>query len=260
MHADAHRRSRRRFVQATGASALAAAFSTGTARAQAARRYAVVSLIGDELVVVYVGLQTGTLLDPNRSRTVPDPTGTMDRYALDAAGRALEAGGAAGASLLTLPPSPLHGQAERWVQDKAVSLPGPLIDAVNQSGATHLVLLTKHRADASIPLLDTRKGTGKLRGLGYYVDIHARIRMADTGATETGMLATYAYFTLTLAEAQTGAVLNQRHVAAARPYPVASSNTALDPWDVLKPAEKVARLRGLLQRELAREIPLLVAA
>jgi hypothetical protein len=259
MHPAADRRARRHFVQATGAAALAAALGSGAARAQAERRYAVVSLIGDELVVVYVGLQTGTLLDPNRSRTVADPTGTMDRYALDAAGRALQAGGAPAATLLTLPPSPLHAQAERWGDDKTVSLPGPLVDALTQSGASHLVLLTKHRADASIPLLDSRKGTGKLRGLGFYVDTHSRIRMVESGATETGLLATYAYFTLTLADARTGVVLNQRHRAAARPYPLAASKTAMDPWDVLKPEEKVARLRGLLQSELAREVPLLIA-
>jgi hypothetical protein len=260
MHTDADRRDRRRFVQASGAAALVAAFSGTPARAQAARRYAVLSLIGDELVVVYVGLQTGTLLDPNRHRTVADPAGTMDRYALAAAGRALEADGKASATLLALPPSTLHAQAERWVDDKTVSLPDQLIDAVAQSQASHLVLLTKHRADASIPLLDTRKGTGKLRGLGYYVDTHSRVRMANSGATETGMLATYAYVTLTLADARTGTVLSQRHCTAAQPFPLAASKTALDPWDVLKPEEKVARLRSLLQRELAREIPLLTAS
>jgi hypothetical protein len=259
MHHEAARRDRRRFTQGCGAALLGSAFGVAPARAQAARRYAVVSLIGDELVVVYMGLQTGTLLDPNRSRTVPDPTGTMDRYALGAAGQALEAGGTASATLLTLPPSPLHAQAERWVDDKTVSLPGQLIDALAQSQASHLVLLTKHRADASIPLLDARKGSGKLHGLGYYVDAYSRIRMVDTGSTATGMLATYAYFTLTLADARTGAVLNQRHRDAAQPFPLAASKTAIDPWDVLKPAEKVARLRNLLQRELAREVPLLVA-
>ena len=260
MHSVTHHRDRRRFTQGCGAALLGSAFGITPARAQAARRYAVVSLIGDELVVVYVGLQTGTLLDPNRSRTVPDPAGTMDRYALAAAGRALDAGSTASASLLTLPPSPWHAQAERWVDDKTVSLPGQLIDALKQSQATHLVLLTKHRADASIPLLDTRKGTGKLRGLGYYVDTYSRVRIANTGATENGLLAAYAYFTLTLADATTGAVLNQRHCDAAQPYPVAASKTAIDPWSVLTPAEKVARLRSLLQREVAREVPLLIAA
>jgi hypothetical protein len=258
MHTDAQRRARRHFVQATGAAALAV-FGHGAARAQAERRYAVVSLIGDELVVVYAGLQTGTLFDPNRSRTVADPSGSMDRYALGAAGRALETAAAASPTLLTLPPSPLHAQAEHWVEDKSISLPGRLIDAVEQSQATHLLLLTKHRADASIPLLSTRLGTGKLHGLGYYVDPYSRVRMVNSGATATGLLATYAYFRLTLADAGTGAVLNQRHCTAAQAYPVAASESALDPWDVLKPDEKVARLRGLLQRELAREVPLLVA-
>jgi hypothetical protein len=40
----------------------------------------------------------------------------------------------------------------------------------------------------------------------------------------------------------------------------AVSPAVLEPWEVLKTEEKVARLRRLLQRELAREIPLLTAA
>ncbi len=251
---------RRRCIQAAAAIACGAGLGAGPARAQALRRTAVVSFIGDRLVVVHAGPVTGSRLDPNRQHSLPDPAGAMDQFALAAAGRSLEVGGQASAALLALQPSPLHEQAEQWVDGPKVALPGPLVDAVDQSGASHLLLLTKHRADASIPLLNGHLGVGKLHGLGYYVDSAARIRMVESGATGYGLLAAYAYFTLTLADARTGEVLKQRHCSAARAYPVAASKTALDPWDVLPAEQKVARLRSLLERELAREVPLLIAA
>jgi hypothetical protein len=260
MHDDAHSRARRRYLQAAAAAACIAGPAIAPVRAQGRRRYAVVSLVGDRLVVVYAGPVTGTLLDPNRQRVVLDAKGAMDQFALAAVGKALEAGGEASATLLAVPPSPLHEQAERLIDGPSVSLPGSIVDALEQSRATHLVMVTKHRADASIPLLNSHKGTGKLHGLGYYVDLYTNLRIVETGATGRGMLAPYAYLKLTLADARTGQVLNQRLCAAARPYAVAAHPTQFDPWDLLSTEEKVARLRDLLERELAREIPLLVAA
>lgn len=236
---------------------------------QAARRYAVVSLIGDRLVVVYAGRVTGTNMDANRRRVIVDEQGAMDRFALVDVGQALDLTNSTNstdrtdrtaAALLAFAPSPLHEQADRLFDGKNVALPGSLVDAVEQSRATHLVLLTKHRADASIPMVDSRLGVGKLNGLGYYIDANANIRMIESGATGRGLLAPYVYVKLSLADARSGALLNQRHCTAARAYAVAESETALDPWEVLTASDKVSRLRGLLQSELAREVPLLVAA
>ncbi len=264
MHKDADsdtgRSARRRLIQAAAAAAVTSGFSPLPARAQVARRYAVLSLVGDRLTVVYAGPVTGTLLDANRQRVVLDAKGAMDQFALAAVGKALENTGSTPAALLGVAPSPLHEQADRLIDGKSVALPGSLVDALEQNRTTHLVMVTKQRADASIPLVDTRLGVGKLRGLGYYIDMHADIRMVESGATGRGLLAPYVYLKLTLADARTGAVLSQRTCAAARAYAVAQSKTALDPWDVLTSEEKIARLRGLLERELAREMPLLVAA
>ncbi len=261
---------RRRCLKAVAAAAAAgmtSGFSAGAAQAQtqartqiqAARRYAVVSLVGDRLTVVYAGPVTGTSLDGNRHRVVLDPKGAMDQFTLAAVGKALETAGSANAALLGVAPSPLHEQPDRLIDGKNVALPGSLVDALEQNRTTHLVLVTKQRADANIPLLDTHLGVGKLRGLGYYIDMNADLRMVESGATGRGLLAPYVHLKLTLADARTGAVLNQRNCLAAQAYAVAESKTALDPWEVLTAEDKIARLRGLLESEVAREVPLLLA-
>jgi hypothetical protein len=247
---------RRRLL--TGSAAACAGLLAAPLRAQAARRCAVISLVGDQLELVYARVVTDTSLDRNRRRSVPDPQGTMDGYALTAIGRALDAEGGASAALLTVPPSPLHEQPERLFDDRSLALPGSLVDAIEQNRASHVVLLTKQRADASIPVVQGHLGVGKLRGLGYYIDTDMPLRIVETGATGSGLIAPYVYVKLTLADARNGAILNQRSCTAARIYALAARDAATDAWDVLKPEEKVQRLRDLLDRELARELPLLM--
>jgi hypothetical protein len=258
MHSMTTRPTRRHFVQVVGATALA--LSAPALRAQPERRYAVVSLIGDQLDVVYAQMTTGTHLDPNVHRVVPDPAGTMDQVTLAAVGRALDQGGPSSAALLSMAPSPLHERGDSLSDGSTIALPGSLIDAVEQSKATHLVLVTKQRAEASVALRHSHVGSGKLRGLGYYIDTTRRLRVIESGATGRGLIAPYAYFRLTLADAGSGAVLSERRCLASRAYAVAASKTAVDPWEVLDGRQKVDRLRLLLEKEVAREVPLLVGA
>jgi len=65
---------------------------------------------------------------------------------------------------------------------------------------------------------------------------------------------------LTLADALSGKVLRQQPVWAARAYPVAQSEAATDPWELLNAQDKIGRLRDLLDRQLARELYKLLAA
>jgi hypothetical protein len=224
------------------------------------RRYAVISLVGDEIVLVYATAVTGSHLDRNRHRVLPDAAGSFDKFALAATGKAIEGRDPqAKVSLLSVGPSPLHGNPEPLFDGQNIALPDALVAALEQAQATHVVLLTKFRNPASIALAHTHIGVGALRGLGYYVDRTTHLRMVESGATGQGLLAAYAYLRLSLADARTGAVLRQRLLSATRVYPVAAQESAIDPWELLTAQQKVERLRGLLERQLALEIPALIA-
>ena len=238
----------------------AAAFSACPARAADARRYAVISLLGDQITLVYAAAVTGSNLDRNRHRELPDSTGSLDSAALAATGRAIErAQRGAQVNLLAVPPSPAHLLGERFVQGNEISLPDGLVNALDKVGATHVVLLTKLRAPAHIQLRDSAVGVGQLRGLGYYVDRNIGIRTVETGNTGDGMLVAYAYVQLTLADAETGQVLRRQGVRATQVHPVAARPEISDPWDLLDAPQKAERLRRLLEQQLAREIPTLIA-
>lgn len=238
----------------------AAAFGAGPARAADARRYAVISLLGDQITLVYAAAVTGSNLDRNRHRELPDSTGSLDSAALAATGRAIEqAQGGAQVSLLSVPPSPAHQQGERFVQGAEISLPDGLVNALDKAAATHVVLLTKLRAPAHIKLRDSAVGVGQLQGLGYYVDRNIGIRTVEAGNTGDGMLVAYAYVQLTLADARTGQVLRRQVVRATQVHPVAARPEISDPWDLLDAPQKAELLRRLLEQQLAREIPTLIA-
>lgn len=224
------------------------------------RQMAVISLVGDELVLVYATVQTGSNTHSNRQRSLPDAAGSFDKIVLAAVGKAIErADAGARPALLGVGPSALHQQPERLFDGGAIALPDSLVTALEQAQATHVVLVTKHRAPTRIALAHMQVGVGSLRGLGYYVDRSTHLRVVESGQTGTGMLVPYAYLQLTLADARSGAILRQRSLTATRPYAVAADNQATDPWGLLTATEKVERLRRLLDQHLATEVPALIA-
>jgi hypothetical protein len=236
----------------------AAVAGAGAARATETRRYAVISLLGDSITLVYAAAVTGSNLDRNRRRELPDATGSLDRAALAATGRAIErAQPGSLVNLLAVPPSAAHQHGERFVEGSEIALPDGLVTALDKAAATHVVLLTKLRAPAHIELEHSAVGVGHLQGLGYYVDRNIGIRTVDAGSTAEGMLVAYAYLQLTLADATTGQVLRVR---ATQVYAVASKPGIGDPWDMLDARQKAEHLRRLLDRHLMREIPALVAS
>lgn len=232
----------------------------GVARAAPPSSFAVIALVGDKLELVYPVQTTGSNLDRNVRRQLPDPAGAFDRIALASLGKALEAAQpGAKANLLGLPPSPLHEQPERLFSGDSIALPGSLVDAIERTAATHVVLLTKHRSEARVPVRDGHIGIGALRGLGYYIDGNTRIVLTESGERAPGFLAAYAHMQLSLADARSGNILKKRFIAASQMYPVAGTEKAIDPWDVLSAEDKVGRLRLLLENSLTGEVARLLA-
>jgi hypothetical protein len=197
-----------------------------TAAAAAGETYAVMSLIGDGLLVVRHRATTGTSLEGNMREflTVPDPV-----FGRDAA-------------------------AQEIVDALRPRLPA--------NGATRLVLVvkTRHPAQIGLPRMnDTHVGSGSLEGLGYYVD--ASMAMANRGSTIEnihGFLAPFAYFAIVLADLKTGKVLAERAVYASTAIPESQSAT-LSPWDALIPERKVSIVEDLVRREVAQAAPALLA-
>jgi hypothetical protein len=215
------------------------------------RRLAALSLVGDKIEVVYARPETGSHMNHNSRRAFDDAEGTLDRFVLQAVDRAVRRSQPGAAlAMLALPGTALYEQPERAFDGRQVALPGPAVDAIVASKASHLLLLTKFRDAAQAPLHDSTVGVGTVRGLGFYVDNDIRLQLRDTGATAAGLLAPFVYVRISLVDVDSGEVLREELVRAMETHSTAENRQATVPWDVLSAQQKIEALHNLIERSI----------
>jgi hypothetical protein len=228
---------------------VAAALILASGAAGAAERaYAVMSLIGDGVMLVQHRPTAGSSLSDRTRQFVPFDERIFDRGAL----RAMQAGihhADPTAKVILLAGRDAQALAAEKDGLGQPTLAQSVADALRgrlpQVGATHLVLLLKARDAAPLPRTGGNVDAGELEGIGFYVDPTLVTRLDEASPAALGYFAPYAYFTLALVDLATGKVVAQKRVHAANPYEAARSN-ALRPWDSLGPDEKVRALQALL--------------
>jgi hypothetical protein len=242
------------------ASAAALSF-TGMARAEdATRSYAVMSLIGDKMSIVTYQMTTGTHIDRNLHESIAIEDGTFDKTGLIAASTALKRADLQATVQLFAPKSSdLFNNQSRFFDGNQAKLPEAVSSALKASGATHLVLITKHREEARLRAANQSVGSGMLEGLGFYVDRVKRMTDGDTGERGVGFLAPYAYVKLSLIDLSTGTVLHSETMTESTTIATSRNKESLNPWEALSPTEKVEVLNDIIKREVSRAVPLLIA-
>jgi len=244
---------------ASAALLAAAGLALAASAAAAPRKIAIVSLIGDRLEVVYPQMTTGSRLDQNVRHAIEDRAGEFDRFTLGAAAQAIAAvDPAIATALIVVGPSRLREQPGLLFDGKQVALPGAVVDELERQQAQYVLVISKHRAEVKLNFLNTRTGVGSARGLGFYLDEHTRVQMADSGAEADGLIAPFAYFRVSLVDVQTGLLVRGQTVTQMDVIGVASKPGTNEPWNVLDAKEKVAYVERLIRRGLKEAIgPLL---
>lgn len=242
---------------------VAALLSCGVASAQAPRplRYALLSAVGDQMTVVSARLQTGSRIDRNDREVAAMPDRALDRLVLKHVDGALTRAvpTAEVAALMAARGRLLEIQQEMLAARKPVDvMTRAFAEVLPAGGADRLLLVLKHRAEASIPVDTGTIGLGRLEGVGFYVDRQTTLRSTDTGYIGSGLLAPFAYVRLVVADAS-GRVLAQRELEMAETYGMSDSTRALQPWELMDAPAKVDALDRLLRRHIERELPKLIA-
>ena len=222
--------------------------------AQAQHKYAVLSSIGDRITVVTRAMATGSNVDTNRREPMELSGPGLDNAVLLAAEDGIKAADPAAQAILLAPRTPLAEQAaaasrdntlEKWAADARGQL-APL-------GATHVIVISKHRGDARLKVSSGSTGSGKLEGLGFYVD--TSYAAADDNASQgaRGFLASYAYILIRAVDLRSGRQVGEQVVMASNTsVPGVDSTRA---WDALPPEGKVAALRTLATKEVEAAMP-----
>ncbi len=235
------------------------------ARAADVPTYAVLSLVGDRLGIVINEPSTGSHLDRNRREAPVAVTGDVFDgavVAVAAQGIAKLVPGAQLAALNTRSPALFQDQEQHFrVTAGLVNWPEAIGAALSAQKATHLVLVTKHRAATRVEFLDSGTGSGSLEGLGFYVDGTTRLYDVDSGKRGQGFVAPYFYAKMSLIDVGSRRLIKSQTIAATAAVSSAQAEVATGgPWEALSPAEKVNAIRSLIQAEVARAVPLLFKA
>ena len=230
-----------------------------TAQAQAAGSeppcYAMLSLIGDKLDIVSYQTQIGSNIERNlhEALLIKDPL--FDNEAASAAGEAVRRliPGAALVVLNSRSTALFEKQRELFEeQDSSIALPDAIKAALKREDATYLILITKHRDGAEFAFSNRTDGSGKLEGLGYYIDNTVLTRPGEGGETGRGFLAPYVYMKVTLIDAKTSKVLGKRNVKSSQPVSGSRAIASTNPWDALTTEQKVRIIEQMIRRETTR--------
>ena len=214
-------------------------------------KVAVVSLIGSVYTIVSFQPSTGSKIDRNLEDVVPLPNAAFDRIALLATEQALRRSPRVGTvALLELNLSATPKQVPQFLVEGRFEPPESLAQALQQQGATHLLLLARHRTDARLKALDASLGSGTLEGLGFYLDKEINMKQADTGEIRRGLLAPFAYFKLALVDLGSARVLKEVPVLASTTVSAARNTSGVDAWGALTQLEKMTTLAGFLKEEI----------
>ena len=227
------------------------------AAAQTPRKFGVLSLIGDSFVIVKH--ESATAEGPAVARlTVVDlPEHAFDNSVAADVEEAIKSA-APGARVVALAGAKMLYSREGDSVDDPRAVLARSQRAIVAAGVTHLVLLTKMRRRADVPL-DPKEAEMQVDGLGFYMDEAARTGGSDAPAA--GYLAPYAFFRVWLVDVAREKVIGFREVADLSPV-ARNSNSTTSVWDTLSSAEKVQMVHSLVRKgtqsavyELIRNMP-----
>jgi hypothetical protein len=247
----------RRALLLLGCACLAATLPARAAD-EAKPSYAVLSIIGDKMTLVWLQRGVGSNIDQNGRREVPMKDAALDNMALLAADdvfRRLKP--AAKVALMTSRDADVLAQQERGLDGPAdaAQLLAPIKEMLQKTQATRLILISKARAEARFPLNDGLVGTGKVAGLGFYLDAQKRIQLVDSGASDTGFIGPHAYFWLSVIDPQSMTVLRRKQVTESMLVATAESKDALGPWEAMTPKQKLDAMERLIRKGIDRALP-----
>jgi hypothetical protein len=252
--------SRRCFFSAAGVF-LAAALSGPALANTEARVVGIVSLVADFLTVTGFESSTGSQLassNPNERIELRDDA--LERAVLRAGLRAVGEAKAGKAVPLLINDGAVYDAQDRMVSGEQARIPASLLATLQAQQATHLLLVTKHRAEARMKTGVVEVGTGRVQGLGFYVDRVTPLTRLETGESSVGYLAPHVYVRLSLIDLRDSKVLRTRTVTASWVYTASSKDRGADPWDVLDSAGKMKALGELISNGCAPALRELLAS
>lgn len=229
----------------------------------ATRSYAVMSLVGDAISVHMLRPEVGSRTDANSKHVLPITDPVFDVAALKAANSAiLAAQPRAKVVLMSTQDAGLYKAQNTMFTDAYANKDNRdyLVSLLKERGVSHMVLVTKLRANAKFEVRGGFTGSGSLEGLGFYIDDTTELRNTKTSDSSIGMLTPFAHVKLRLLDAATLALVGEEDAVEStiivRP---SASPSAMDMWTKLTSATKIDYIDALLGDAMKTAMPGLLA-
>lgn len=227
-----------------------------------AETYLILSLIGDRFTVVTAEQQVGSSLDRNRQQVVPIAGSALDDFMVRVADATIaKVRPDASVTMLRASDLALYALTESWVDADVVevrALLSQLEGAFAAATAPRLLLIVPFRSPPDLRTDRTHVGTGKVAGLGFYLDPNLWLRSERTQAVGRGFLGIFANFQLLIIDPKSNTVLAHERIAAGTTHAAADAADAT-PWNALTDAQKMRILQALLKSEIERVLPAMLA-
>ena len=228
--------------------AAAGLLSLATA-AEGTNKIAVLSLIGDQFLIVAHEPEVGARLNRDRVDVIELPERAIDgAVALDMQ-RVIKGVDAAAEVVMLGPTRGLYAAQGNITEVPDVSQVVALVKpSLEKAGIGRLVLITKLRHEALLKLTDMHVGSGKLEGAGFYLDHGLPTMVRGEGMVGQGFIAPYAYFRVSLVDVASSRVTGYRDVIASHAVG-AGASPSLQVWEALSAGQKVHMIRQLIDTE-----------
>ncbi|HEY8878681.1 MAG TPA: hypothetical protein VIN03_14025, partial [Roseateles sp.] len=212
-------------------------------------KFAALSLLGDNVQLIS--------LTPARGDTVQSgewtatPTGGLDNTVLQTLNIAVKDGGKdREIKLYTSTTRSLYGDPANLFVDGKLSLPGKLGDAVRQSGAATLLLVTRSRQEPALAAALPPRILTTLEGPGFVLDQRPSAQIGFDGQPGKPVLAPYVSIRVALIDLGDLKLRREQSLAVAGRLPVQGDN----PWAATTPEQRVQALEALIEAELPRAV------
>lgn len=219
-----------------------------------ANKFAALSLLGDNVQLINLTPARGDT--PQTGEWTATPAAGLDNAVLQTLNEAVKAtGDQREVKLYTSSTRSLFGDPAQLFVDGKLSLPGKLGEAVRQSGAARLLLVTRSRQEPALAATLPARILATLEGPGFVLDQRPSAQIGFDGQAGLPVFAPYVSIRVALVDLTDLKLRREQSLAVATRLPVAAGN----PWAATTAEQRVKALEALIEAELPKAVMTLIA-
>jgi hypothetical protein len=220
-------------------------------------KFAALSLLGDSVQLFSLTPARGDTVQSGEWRATP--AGHLDDTVLQTLNDAVKAtSDKRETKLYTSSTRSLFGDPANLFVDGKLTLPGNLAAAVRQSGAQHLLLITRSRQEPALAAAMPARLLATLEGPGFVLDQRPSGNVGFDGQAGLPVFVPYVSIRIALIDLGDLRLRREQSIAVATRLPV-DRESAANPWAATTAEQRVKALDALIEAELPKAVKVLVA-